>query len=136
MNKNRFGIWMDKRRAIIIKLQTNGKPQIKIIKSNIEDYHPVGGARSKVAWGPVDSVSESKYLARKEQQLKRYFTNIIGQFEDQSNLYLFGPAEAKIRFREFIRNFKSKRIEVEGFESSDTMTENQMVAKVREFFKD
>ena len=67
----RTGIWMDYKEANIIHLKDKGT-EVLNIESNIEPHKPRGGSKSKSAWGPVDTVSESKYLERRKRQEADY----------------------------------------------------------------
>ncbi|MEQ8910318.1 MAG: hypothetical protein RIC95_14055 [Vicingaceae bacterium] len=126
------GIWIDFDKAYIIELDKN-KEGIKKIDSNIEHFHLHGGSRSKMAYGPQDNVSESKLLARNQQQQKSFYKTVINQINAKANIVVFGPAEAKVNLKKAILNvqaFKDKNIPVEA---CDSMTENQMKAWVRNY---
>ena len=131
--KKQTGIWLDLREAFIIQFN-NGEGVVQRLKSPIEDYHVVGGARSKTPWGPMDVVSEKKSLERRKHQLKQYFKDILAQVDRNSELYLFGPAETKLKFRDYIEGDKSLTVTVRQTDTADNMSENQMVAQVRDFF--
>lgn len=131
-NKMKTGIWIDFDKAYIIELDKN-KEGIKKIDSNIEHFHLHGGSRSKMAYGPQDNVSESKLLARNQQQQKSFYKTVINQINAKANIVVFGPAEAKVNLKKAILNvqaFKDKNIPVEA---CDSMTENQMKAWVRNY---
>ena len=109
------------------------KKAIKRIESNIEHFHIHGGSRSKIAYGPQDNVSESKLLARKQQQQNEFFSEVIKTIDPKDSIVVFGPAEAKIGLKKAFLNhnsFKQKNIAVEP---SDNMTENQMKAWVSNY---
>ncbi len=131
--KKQTGIWLDLRQAFIIQFK-NGEAAVQQLDSPIEDYHVVGGARSKTPWGPMDVVSEKKALERRKHQLNQYFKEILALVESNSDLYLFGPAETKLKFRDFIQNDKSLLFTVRQTDTADNMTEKQLVAQVREVF--
>jgi hypothetical protein len=137
MKSNRqIGIWLDKRKAVMMEAKSDITVVFSTVESNVEEFHPVGGARSKVVWGPMDSVSEGKYLAREKLQMKRYFQKIVQTIPNDSIVYIFGPAETKIGLKKFIDEFKAKTIELVKIGNADSMTENQMIAKVTTLFKD
>ena len=131
--KKQIGIWLDFKEANIIELDQKDVNVSKII-SEIEDYHPKGGARSKQPWGPMDKVSESKYLARRVQQEQKYFQKLLDYTEGADELFIFGPAEAKDKFCDLAENNKSFRPQIKGKERSDSMSINQKIAKVKAFF--
>lgn len=131
--KKQTGIWLDFKKAYIINLE-NKSAKVLTIESEVEDYHVVGGARSKQPWGPMDKTSESKYLERRKHQSKKYYEALKQIVADKEELFVFGPAEAKKGLEKAIledHNFKPALL---GVETADSMTENQMVAEVRSFF--
>lgn len=126
------GIWLDFDKAYIIEID-NKEERIKKIDSNIEHFNVHGGSRSKVAYGPQDNVSESKLLARKQQQQKAYFENVMNQTGLKNDLILFGPAEAKINFKKAIQANSFFKGNILALETTDSMTENQMKAWLRDY---
>jgi len=127
------GIWLDFDHANIIKLE--GKKVTKnIIPSNIEDYHPVGGSRSETPWGPTEKVSESKHLHRRKQQEKAYYKAICEAVENSDELFVMGPAEAKVGLQKYIEGYKKLDDILLDVQVADSITENQKVAKVKAFF--
>lgn len=131
--KKKIGIWLDFSEANVITLDGESA-NTKTITSEIEHRTPKGGSRSKTPWGPMDKISESKFLARRKRQEHRYFEKIINVIEANQQLYLFGPAEAKMRFRTMLENDRPKSLEIIGMDTADSMTENQKIAQVRSFF--
>ena len=70
---------------------------------------------------------------RLEKHLGKYFDEIIAHIRDAELIQIFGPGEAKSEL--------AKRLEVGGLkarivemETMDKMTDNQIAAKVREYF--
>ncbi len=132
--KNQTGIWLDQKQAFIIQFK-NEEAIVKQLDSNIETYHVVGGARSKTPWGPMDVVSEKKSLERHKNQMNRYFKEILKVVKGTEELYLFGPAETKFKFRDAIQNNNAITCVIRKTDTADRMSERQMVAQVREAFK-
>ncbi|MEO1258604.1 MAG: hypothetical protein AAFZ15_07395 [Bacteroidota bacterium] len=131
--KKRIGIWLDYKEANIIILEEDGA-RVENILSEIELFHPKGGARSKSPYGPMDKILESKFLARRKLQEKAYYEKLMDAVKSADELFVFGPAEAKDGLLKAIKNSHQFRPELKGFERADSMTKNQKVAKVRAFF--
>ena len=129
---NKTGVWIDYDKAYVIRL-SKGKEQLKRIDSNIEHFNLKGGSRSKVSYGPQDNVSESKLLARKKQQQSSFFTKIIEVLNPQDQIIVFGPATAKIGLKKVLEQHPLFRQNDISIESSDSMTENQMKAWIRNY---
>ncbi|HHM20648.1 MAG TPA: hypothetical protein ENJ20_01375 [Bacteroidetes bacterium] len=136
--RKRVGIWLDFNEANIIELGAGGKKDVKIttVPSGIEHYHPKGGARSKTPYGPMDQMSEKTYLERRKAQEKAYFKKLMEAVKDADDLFIFGPAEAREGLEKAIRANNNFRPRLWGSERVDYITQNQKVAKVRDFFSE
>ena len=129
------GIWLDKKKAFIIKLD-NGKEDLIAIKSNVDDYHVSGGSGSKAKGGPQDVVQDSKYLEREKHQLKDYFKELASNLYDADEIALFGPAGTNEKFnKELNKKYKDIGVKVKEIKKADSMTSNQVVALVKKYFK-
>ncbi|MBX2871028.1 MAG: hypothetical protein KTR30_02985 [Saprospiraceae bacterium] len=133
MNR-RIGIWLDYRNAYIIYLQED-KAAVEELISTVEDFHPAGGSTSKTPWGPQDNIKEKKYLERKKQQLQRYFQAIIQKIQTGDQLYIFGPAEAKLGLQKALDSNRNLAVNLHAVETADQMTLNQKIAQVKGFFR-
>jgi stalled ribosome rescue protein Dom34 len=81
-------------------------------------------------------VQDSKYLEREKHQFRNYFNEIIPEIKEADSIVIFGPAEAKIKFKkELEENHKAVDKKVAKVETADSMTDNQVVAWVRDFYK-
>jgi len=130
-----IGIWLDKEKAHIVTLE-NGNETMNTVRSEVEDYHIHGGSGTRFKGGPQDVVQDSKYLEREKHQLKLYFKEIVSEVKDASALVIFGPAEAKDKLdKELQEKYRALSAKVRAVIVADSMTENQMKALVRDFFK-
>ncbi len=130
----KIGIWLDKEKAHLVTLK-NEDVRFNTIYSEIEFFHPKGGARSKTRWGPQDVVQDSKYLEREKHQLRQYFKELAKTIEDAEAIAIFGPADTNAKFyKELNENFKPLASKVKTVQKADSMTENQVKAWVREYF--
>jgi len=129
------GIWLDKDKALIVTIDNNTE-HLSTISSNIEHYRAYGGSGTRFKGGPQDVVQDSKYLERQKHQLKNYFKNIVEEIIDTDALVIFGPAETNERFaKELQENYNTLNTKVKGVKKADSMTDNQVKAWVRDFFK-
>ena len=131
--KKQIGIWLDLKEAFIIDAN-NENTNIQRIESEIDFSHFGGGARSKTPYGPMDNTSERKVLDRRTHQMNDYFDTILNQINQGDELVIFGPAEAKVGLKKRIASKKGNALTVRGIVTADSMTENQRVAFVRDFF--
>ncbi len=129
-----YGIWLDKNQAYIILLE-NGKETMTTIQSNIEHYRIHGGSGTRLKGGPQDVVQDSRYLEREKHQFRRYFAEIAERVKDADQLMIFGPADIDRKFKKEIEeSYKDLDKKVILVEKADSMTENQMVALVRDSY--
>ncbi len=133
---NHIGIWMDKEKAHIVRLKGE-KEEFETIFSELEFFNPTGGSGTKSAkWGPQDVVQDSKYLEREKHQLKAYFSNLADTIKDADAIAVFGPADTNQRFRkELLQNYKPLAEKLKTVAKADSMTENQVKALVRDYFR-
>lgn len=129
------GIWMDKEKAYVVTL--NGSTEtFKRLFSEIDFFNPKGGSRSKTRWGPQDVVQDSKYLEREKHQLKTYFKKVVDMIKKADAITLFGPADTAEKFRkELEENHVLLSNKIKAVNKTDSMTENQVKAWVRDFYK-
>ena len=128
------GIWIDKRDAKIITIE-NGNAKMNIIQSEIEEFKIHGGSGTRLKGGPQDVVQDSKFLEREINQTKRYFEDIIPSIEDADNLVIFGPAQTGSDFnKELSEKHPNIYKKVKSVEKTDNMTDNQLIAWVKEYF--
>jgi stalled ribosome rescue protein Dom34 len=130
-----IGVWLDKDKAYIVTIDDGTETLVKI-DSNVEHFHIHGGSGTRLKGGPQDVVQDSKYLEREKHQLRQYFRNIASEINDADALVIFGPAETNEKFsKELYENYKNLSAKIKGIEKTDSMTDNQIKAWVRNFFK-
>lgn len=131
-----IGVWIDKEKAQIVTLE-NQKEDFRTLNSNIEHFHIGGGSGSKAKGGPQDVVQDSKYLEREKHQFKAYFKELAMQINDADKIVVFGPAEMHMKFKkELEENYKELNSKVNDVKKVDSMTDNQVKALMRNYFKE
>ncbi|WP_026810635.1 hypothetical protein [Arenibacter latericius] len=130
-----FGIWMDKEKAHIVML-AGEQVGFETIMSELEFYRPSGGSGTRSAkWGPQDVIQDSKFLEREKHQLKTYFSHLANAIKDADAIALFGLGDTNEKFKkELTNNYKSIAAKLKTVIKSDSMTENQVKALVRNYF--
>jgi hypothetical protein len=130
--KAEAGLWIDHREAIIVVLSKDGE-NIKRLESTSEKQlrrsgEPATG-RFEYQAVPADDSRQRAYTG----QLTRYYDEIVAYLREAGAVLLFGPGEAKGELK--------KRFEIEKtgahivtMETTDKMTESQIVAYVRHHF--
>ncbi len=131
--KKEFGLWIDHREAILVILTDDGE-EIKHITSNIGKHiRYSGSSHSRTPEGLKEVTAEDQRDRKSENQLNKYYDEVMAAIRDADSIRIFGPGEAKGELK--------KRIEHEGLkarilavETVDKMTDRQISAKVREHF--
>jgi hypothetical protein len=135
--KKQTGIWIDSTKAIIVTLN-DGKEFICEIQSDMENkvYHDKEGDKGSFQ-GNQHINSDKTFDERRKHQMNNFLKNVISSVTESDELYLFGPAETKTKLQQKINNDKATTIatKLKSVETSDNMTSNQIVAKVKKFYK-
>src|SRR6476661_6357971 len=119
------GIWIDHRAAFIVFVD-QGREETKRIKSDVEKHVRFSG-RAASEEGSADDQRDKQFAAH----LARYYDEVIAHVRDAESILLFGPGEAK---GELEKRLTSKGLgeRIVGIETTDKMTDRQIVARVRE----
>lgn len=129
--KHETGLWIDHREAVIVFLSDEGET-IKHIPSNMEKRVRYSGASESA--GSHDDLAEDIRDRRFDEHLSKFYDEVIEALGDADSILILGPGEAKIEFQKRLEN-KKRSERVVNIESSDKLTENQIVARVRQYFQ-
>jgi stalled ribosome rescue protein Dom34 len=129
-----IGVWIDKREAKVFSI-IGGNEHLKTIKSEIEEFNPLGGSGTKSKGGPQDVVQDSKYLEREKHQLAAFFKDIVPSLENADSIVIFGPAQTGEKLnKELQEKYPHLKINIKSIEKADSMTDNQLKAWVRDYY--
>jgi hypothetical protein len=133
--KTRVGLWIDHRKAIIVAVTDKGE-EVRLIISKVERQlrrsgdSPLGGAYDEKQVPASDS-RQRTFTAH----LNIYYDAVIACIRDAESILVFGPGEAKGELKKRLKKADlSGRIV--GMETVDKMTDHQIAAKVRQYFRD
>jgi len=130
-----FGLWVDHEKAVIVSLIGESHKVIHL-ESDIEGrFRLKGGSRSNTPWGIQSATSESKRDFRYSKHLNIYFQNIIDLLKEAKQIYIFGPGEAKFELKKKIEKNNMFLDKISDIETTDKLTEPQIVAKVKKYFE-
>ena len=131
----RIGIWVDHERAVLTKLKSGSIESRTILSDAGSRVRLSGGSRSRTAYGPQDLASDTQRDRKYQKRLTEYYRNIIQELRDADAVLIFGPGEAKGELRREIDRSKALASRVAAVESVDKMTDRQIVAHVKKFFR-
>lgn len=122
-SKQYAGIWLDNQNAMIIAHsdeEENGDFQIQD-KVKSDEYH---GGKGEHASNNADRANSLKF-----------YKTVAGLVMKYDEIMVFGPGKAQEEFKNFLNGdsrFNNKKITID---SSEHISDPQMIAKVREYFK-
>jgi hypothetical protein len=125
----KVGIWIDHKKAVIVSAGANGVTA-KTLESEVGPH----ARYSTMPDGSPDSGGEKKYEERYGQHLDRYFDEVIRQLGQPDAILIFGPGEAKLQLKERLSRFKALSERIVGIDTTDKLTDPQIVAKVKEHY--
>ena len=119
------GVWIDHKKAVIVSIAA-GEVTTRTLTSDIGAHPHYSGSQ--------EGGGEKKYEQRHTQDLDRYYDDVIGQIGKPDALLLFGPGEAKLQLKERLRRSKVSSESIVAVETTDKLTDPQIVAKVKEHY--
>ena len=128
------GIWLDTRKAVIVTLTPN--VNLEVLRSNIEENRPKGGSRSKSPNGPVITIKEKGFLEKRKHQSNAFFKDIVDRIKESDNLYIMGPSQSKNELNDYLMKQHTFSPNIIKLDPADSMTDNQIIAQVKQIFKD
>ena len=131
MDRN-VGLWIDHKQAYLI---WNEEGKVEVITSRIEPPAHYSGGTQLGGKLNQKADTEARRSDRFRLQIKKYYQQVMTALKDASSIFIMGPGEAKIEFQKTIQKSKDLQKRLLKVETTDKMTKNQMIAYVREFYK-
>lgn len=122
--KSQVGLWIDYREAVIVTLIDQDE-EITRITSDVE-----------VLVSDADAPHKSQQDRHKkcfDNQLGKYYGKLINTIHNADSILIFGPGKAKYEFHKKLDQ-RGHREQIVAIETTDSMTEPQIAAKVRGHF--
>jgi len=132
--KTVMGLWIDHRKAVIVAI--SGKAEkTKVIESEAEKQPGrFAGVRSTTPYEAQKVSADDRQDRKFANQLNSYYDEVISVLRDAESILLFGPGEAKGELKKRLDDDHLTHI-IQAVETVDQMTDPQIAAKVREYFK-
>jgi hypothetical protein len=122
---HKVGIWIDHKKAVIVSASAN-RITAETLESDV-------GSHARYS-GPQDGGGEKQYEERYSQHLDRYYDKVISHLGQPEALLIFGPGEAKLQLKERLSSSNALAGRLVGIETTDKLTDPQIVAKVKEHY--
>jgi stalled ribosome rescue protein Dom34 len=128
----KVGIWIDRRRAVVVVIE-DGEESQRVIDADVERHaKPSGGWRTSTPWGPQAPVSEHGREEHYRHQVARFYKEVIKAVGKPDQLLVMGPAQAKREFADMVEKAPELRGVALKVENADRMTDPQVAARVRD----
>jgi hypothetical protein len=123
------GVWIDHKEAFVVFVGEGGE-KTERIESGMEKHVRFSG-RSASEEGSADDQRDRQFAVH----LDRYYDEVTSHIREAESILLFGPGEAK---GELEKHLVDKGLGgcIVGIETTDKMTDRQIAAKVRKYFRE
>lgn len=128
---HRVGIWIDHKRAVIVSASAGHVTATTVLSKVGPHARYSDRAGYPTPDGPQDGGGEKQYEERYGQHLDQYYDEVISQVGQPEALLIFGPGEAKLQLKERLSRSKALSDRIVGLETTDKLTDPQIVAKVK-----
>ncbi|WP_194774461.1 hypothetical protein [Pararhodonellum marinum] len=142
MSNNSFkqvGVWIDHSKALLIGHEKGKACLIETIDSPYEKIkREEGETNDKTRFSPnPEHASNNEHRKHQiaQNELNEYFKMLEGKLNRFEDIMLFGPSTAKEKLRNRLRGNKSFDGKWLSVQNSDKMTDNQLLAFVRNFYQ-
>jgi hypothetical protein len=135
--KNKTGIWIDHKLALIVNFNEKNEEKFYRIESGFEGKEREPGEdrnKNNARMGSHFITNEKGLENRHNELLRKFYLEVILRIGEDSEVYIFGPSEAKNELAAKIRNYESLKTLITKIEAADRMTDKEVVAKTKEYF--
>lgn len=135
--KNKTGIWIDHKHAVIINFNEKNETKIHHIESGFEEMDNDEGLvinRNAVQNETTFISNDKEFERRQKERLRNFYLEVILRMNENSDVYIFGPESAKDELAAKIRIYESLKISITKIEATERMTPNEVATKAKEYF--
>jgi hypothetical protein len=129
------GIWIDHTKAVIVSSSPERITAMTVEADAGPPTRHEGQAEDPAPGVRRNGPGEKRFERRFSERLDRYYGEVIGQLGEPNALLIFGPGEAKLQLEERLKRYKALPACVVEVETTDKLTDPEIVAKVRKHYK-
>lgn len=129
----KVGVWIDHREAILVKLSDSGEETVHV-KSGAESQLRRSSDHTSGTFEPLNVPSDDTRERKFTAELNSFYDEVIPHLSHAGAILIIGPGEAKKE----LKNRMGTKHAVAGnvvVEAADSMTQPQVVARVRKHFQ-
>jgi hypothetical protein len=134
MMKNKVGLWIDHAKAVVVTMTSGGEETLSILSEVEKQPRREGGEITGEAFEALQVPADDSRQRRLSGQLNVFYDTVIASVNKADAVLILGPSQAKGELK--------KRMEKEGLgervvalETTGYLTDKQISAKIREYFK-
>jgi hypothetical protein len=132
--KKQIGVWINLKKAVITSLEENNH-EVKTIYSSIEGRERIPGEKKAFTrFGNQVLEFGKKKQNRLANEKREYLKKVLNELKGADEIVLSGPAGMKTELEKLIQDDTVISSRLKGVETTDSMTENQIVAWVKKYF--
>ncbi len=120
------GIWIDHKEAFIVFTNATAA---ETTEEGVDKHVKFSGHGSG-----HEGSDEAKHQGHQQNQLGKFYDEVITHVSDAESILIFGPGEAKGELEKRL-GVKGLSRRIVGVEAADHMTSGQIVAKVRKHYE-
>ena len=131
--KSKAAIWIDRQHAILVAILSVKQEISHFAVGEPEPFPTTTESIAQHHHTPNDFEAEDRTERKEQAARKRMYNAVLSAISGVESLFILGPGEAK---KELAKHIESKRLRnmLVEIETSDKLTEPQLVAKVRKHF--
>lgn len=128
-----MGLWIDHKQAVIVTL-TDTEDISQRIESHVESQpRREGDSPLKGAFESRLVGAENSHQREVTNHLNHYYDEVIRQIQNADSILIFGPGEAKVELKKRFEGHQHAG-HIVDVQTTDKLTDNQISAKVRNYF--
>jgi hypothetical protein len=129
-----IGLWIDHRQAVIVILLVQNE-ELEHISSGVDKHVRYSGpVRSKRVIDTRVDVAEDTRDRRFGNDIAGYYDRVISYLRGADSILIIGPGEAKGELKNRLEE-EGLGGRIAGVEAADKMTDGQITAAVRQYFR-
>lgn len=134
------GLWMDQSKAQVVEYSNGTAVLVENIDSPVESIKRIEGEVKDTTRFTSNTEHTSNNEHKKhniaQKELNEYFRILENKLAAYDDILIFGPGIVKEQFRNRLRENKGFSEKWLSVQTSDKLTENQLLAFVRDFYKE
>jgi len=131
--KNRVGLWIDHKRALIVTVTAQGIETRLTVSRAERQLRRTGTCPLKGRFDDYEAPAEKTRKRAFINHLNAFYDTVIAGLADAENVLILGPGEAKNELKKRMAHARLDR-KITALETADKMSDRQVAARVQKYF--